>query len=147
MKLKLGKGKTNHQRKPADWERYPVWVNDFDEESGDEEQEKPVVSVTNVNREVLNAGLVTIALRMTGSAAPACGYLDYPKGDALVAVWVWHKGAWREPREIAGLRYPLYFESVPTIKNKRAGFVMRKKGDTDAKGAAAAARGRRKKGR
>jgi hypothetical protein len=147
MKLKLGKGKTNHQRKPADWEKYPVWVNDLDEDNGDEEHEKPVVGVTNVNREVLNAGLVTIALRMTGSDAPACGYLDYPNGDALAAVWVWHKGEWQEPRNIAGLRYPLHFESIPTIKNKQAGFVMKKKGDSNAKATTAASPpGRRKKG-
>jgi hypothetical protein len=138
MKFKFGKAKTNHQRKPADWQKHPVWVNDFDEDSGDEEHEKPVVGVTNVNREVLNAGLVTIALRMTGSDAPACGYLDYPDGDALAAVWVWHKGQWLEPRDILGLRYPLHFESVPKIKNKPAGFVMKKKGDSNAKATTAA---------
>jgi hypothetical protein len=135
MKYNFGKAKTNHTRKPADWEKYPVWVNRLDggDDDADEEQERPMVGVRNVNRDVLNAGLVTIALRMSGSEAAACGYLDFPDGDALVAVWVWQKGQWQEPRNIPRLRYPLHFESVPTIKNKPATLVIRERGDAEAK--------------
>ena len=123
MKLKLGKGKTNHQRKPADWDKNPIWVNDFDESNYDEEHEKPVVGVTNVNRDVLTAGLVTIALRLPDDT-PACGYLSFPEGDKLQAVWIWHKSQWQEPHAIPSLKYPLRLQAVPTMKNKPVEFIV-----------------------
>ena len=124
MKLKLGKGKTNHQRKPADWDKNPIWVNDFDESNYDEEHEKPVVGVTNVNRDVLTAGLVTIALRLPDDT-PACGYLSFPEGDKLQAVWIWHKSQWQEPHAIPSLKYPLRLQAVPKMKNKPVEFTLK----------------------
>jgi hypothetical protein len=138
-KLKLGKAKTNHQRKPSDWEKHPVWINDLDEEDYDEEHEKPAIGVTNVNRDVLQSGLVTIALRLAESSAPACGYFTDLDGDHLVSVWIWHKNQWREPRGVDGLKYPLRLTSVPTIRNKPAEFVMKKSGDSHAVAVAATA--------
>ena len=113
--IQYGRAKHFSKVKLEDHQKYLIWTSAHDERH-DEEWEKPIVSTSEVTREIIDCPVIVPIITLRVQDTDLFGTAWYlHKDQEIFAITVWHENQWKGLIYGGALKPPTVFVSVPKI--------------------------------